>query len=74
MGYHLDRDKLDPENERALSEAMDKAIDVARAEGLASVSRYMRDAYDSFRAKGFTRVQAYAFTILLYKSLLDNRG
>jgi hypothetical protein len=66
----MDDKPVDPETEREVQAAMDKATDDMRAEGIASVARYMRTSYDSFRTQGFNRKQAFSFTLMLYQSLL----
>lgn len=65
-----DKDKLDPETQKALDEAMEQAAKDVRDDGVASMAAYMRTTYQAFRKCGFGRAQSYGFTALLYQNLL----
>jgi hypothetical protein len=70
MGGSVDDKPVDPETEREVQAAMDKATEDMRAEGITSIAVYMSNTYKAFRKHGFSRKQAFSFTIVLYQSLL----
>jgi hypothetical protein len=61
---------VDPDTERELQATMNEAVDTMRDEGIAQLARYMKSNYQAFRKEGFSRKNAFTFTILLYQSLL----
>lgn len=67
----MDDDRIDPETEKALRDAMDEAEKDVRLDGITSMAAYMRQSYEAFRKTGFNRKQSFSFTVLLYQNLLS---
>lgn len=73
MAGEMDSDKpVDPEIELAIREAMDKATEDMRDEGITSLAKYMKKNYDAYRELGFSRKNSFTFTVLLYQSVLQH--
>lgn len=70
MVRRVDDNQLDPETEKELRAAMDSAAQEERKGNTVELAQYMRDNYLAYRAKGFSRKQAWTFTILLYQNLI----
>lgn len=67
----MDGDKpVDPEIELEIQEAMDKATEDMRDENATSMAKYMMSNYKAFRKQGFSRKHSFAFTVILFQSLL----
>ena len=66
----MDDNRLDPETEKAVREAMDQAELDVRNDGILGMVLYLRTTYKAFRKSGFSKKQSQAFTELLYRSLL----
>lgn len=63
-------DRLDPEIEKAMRDALDQAEQDVRKDGVTSMAAYMRQTYEAYRVAGWGRPQAFFFTVLLYRALL----
>lgn len=64
-------DRIDPETEKALRDAMDQAEQDVRKDGVTSMAAYIRQTYEAFRKTGFNRKQSFSFTVLFYQSLIN---
>jgi cell division protein FtsI/penicillin-binding protein 2 len=67
----MDSDKpVNDDTEREVQEALDEAFKEVRDEGVAQLAKYMKSNYTAFRKQGFSRKNAFTFTIILYQNLL----
>lgn len=64
-------DRIDPETEKAMRDAMDQAEKDVRQDGVDSMAAYMRQTYEAYQKAGFGRTASFVFTIMLYRGLLS---